>query len=47
LKEYLKEQKKIALKFITDAAKLIAPVIEEDVINGYDWIIEMLRTASL
>jgi intraflagellar transport protein 88 len=47
LKEYLKEKKKEALKFITNAAKLIAPVIEGDVMTGFDWIIEMLRTANL
>ncbi|CAI2386595.1 unnamed protein product [Moneuplotes crassus] len=47
LKEYFKAKKKEALKSITDAAKLIAPVIEEDVVQGYDWVVEMLRTANL
>ena len=47
LKEYLKSKKKDALKYISDAAKLIAPVIEEDAIRGFNWIVEMLRTATL
>jgi len=47
LKEYFKAKKKEALKSITDAAKLISPVIEEDVVQGYDWVVEMLRTANL
>ena len=47
LKEYLKSKKKEAMKFITNAAKLIAPTIEDDEVSGYDWIIEMLRTANL
>jgi intraflagellar transport protein 88 len=47
LKDYLKAKKKEALKYITDAAKLISPYIEDDVIQGYDWVVEMLRTATL
>jgi intraflagellar transport protein 88 len=47
LKEYLKEKKKEAMNYIADAAKLIAPVIEDDVFQGFDWVIEMLRTAAL
>lgn len=47
LKDYLKVKKKEAIGFITNAAKLIAPVIEDDILQGYDWIIEMLRTANL
>jgi intraflagellar transport protein 88 len=47
LKEYLKERKKSAMKFIIDAAKLIVGSIEEDILSGYDWIIAMLKTANL
>ena len=47
LKEYLKVRKKEALKYISDAAKLIAPAIEDDVVRGFDWVVEMLRTATL
>ncbi len=47
LKEYLKEKKKFAMRFIVDSAKLIVGSIEEDMISGYDWIIAMLKTANL
>jgi len=47
LKEYLKERKKSAMRFIVDAAKLIVGSIEEDTLAGYDWIIAMLKTANL
>lgn len=47
LKEYLKEKKKVAMKFIVDSAKLIVGSIEEDMLSGYDWIIAMLKTANL
>lgn len=41
LKEELKVRKRDAFRFIVQAAKLIAPVIEEnDEIQGLDWIIE-------
>lgn len=45
LKEELKEKKRTALKFIVDAAKLIAPVIEEDIIEGYEWIISVVKAS--
>jgi hypothetical protein len=36
LNEEIKEKKRIAVKYITDAAKLIASIIEDDdVIAGY------------
>lgn len=47
LKEYLKERKKIAMKHIVNAAKLIVGQIEDDVLSGFDWIIAMLKTANL
>lgn len=47
LKDYLKAKKKEAMKYISDAAKLIAPVIEDEVVQGFDWVVEMLRTANL
>ena len=31
---------------IINAAKLIAPVIENDIIDAYDWILENLKTSS-
>jgi len=40
LREDIKEQKRVAIKIIVDSSKLIAPVIEEDIIIGYEWIVE-------
>jgi len=31
---------------IINAAKLIAPVIENDIIDAFDWILENLKTSS-
>jgi intraflagellar transport protein 88 len=43
---YLKDMRNKAYKYITDAAKLIAPVIESDWTRGYDWVIETLRASD-
>ncbi|EAR82438.2 tetratricopeptide repeat protein (macronuclear) [Tetrahymena thermophila SB210] len=43
LREEIKEKKRIAIDILVKSAKLIAPVIEEDIIDGYDWIIETLK----
>ena len=43
LAQEIKERKRKASKFILDAAKLIAPVIEEDIIDGYNYIIDILK----
>ncbi len=45
LREDIKEKKREAIKVIVDAAKLIAPVIEEDIIDGYEWILETLKAS--
>ena len=43
LSEEMKEKKRVAIKYITDAAKLISSVVEDDdVILGYQWIIDCL-----
>jgi len=47
LKEYLKEKKKEALSYVSMAAKLIAPIIEEEPLSGYDYVIEALKAANL
>jgi intraflagellar transport protein 88 len=47
LKEYLKEKKKEALHYVSSAAKLVAPIIEGDVIVGYNYVIEALKAANL
>lgn len=46
LSEYIKEKRREAFKFIIDAAKLIAPVIEKDWISGYESIGEALRNSE-
>jgi len=43
LKEELKEKKRQAIKFIVDAAKLVAPVIENDIIEGYEYCINIIK----
>ncbi|KRX05596.1 hypothetical protein PPERSA_12774 [Pseudocohnilembus persalinus] len=46
LREDIKEKKRVAIKFIVDAAKLISPIIEGgDVVAGYEWILETLKTS--
>ena len=47
LKEYLKEQREKCYKYVTLAAKLMAPVIEKTVLSGYDWVLEALKVAEL
>ena len=46
LGEELRERKRLALKCIVDAAKLIAPVIEDDIIEGYDWLIGTVQDSQ-
>jgi intraflagellar transport protein 88 len=45
LREDIKEKKREAIKIIVDSAKMIAPVIEDDVIAGFDWILETLKSS--
>jgi intraflagellar transport protein 88 len=47
LKEYLKGKKQEALGYISQAAKLVAPFIDENIINGYDYTCEALKAANL
>ena len=46
LGEELREKRRRALKYIVDAAKLIAPVIEDDIIEGYDWLISVVQDSQ-
>ena len=43
LAQELRNRKKKASKVVLDAAKLIAPVIEENYIDGFNWIIDFLK----
>lgn len=45
LREDIKEKKREAIKIIVDCSKLIAPVIEDDIILGYEWILETLKNS--
>ena len=40
------ERKKAAERYVSLAAKLIAPAIEETFTIGYDWVIESLKTST-
>ena len=42
----LNVRKTQAIKLITDCAKLIAPVVEATVEDGYEWVIESLKNSS-
>lgn len=46
LKEETKARRKEEIRLIINAAKLIAPVIENDIIESYDWILEKLKSSS-
>ena len=47
LKECLKAKKNEAVKYIVDAAKLIAPMLfSGDIIGGYDFILDTLKTSN-
>lgn len=46
LKEEVKARRKEEIRLIISSAKLIAPVIENDVIESYDWILQKLKTSS-
>lgn len=46
LSEYIKDKRRELFKYITDASKLIAPVIEADWVSGYDWVCEAIRASE-
>jgi intraflagellar transport protein 88 len=46
LKDELKERRREELRLIILSSKLIAPVIENDIIESYDWILEKLKSSS-
>lgn len=47
LKDFTKQRKNEALRYISAAAKLVAPIIDENIINGYDYVCEALKAANL
>lgn len=34
------------ISYITDSAKLIAPIIEDNILDGYEWLIETLKNSK-
>ena len=46
LQEALRVKQRLASKYIAVAAKLLAPVVEHDVVSGFNWIGDMLRAQS-
>ena len=46
LKEESKARRKEEIRLIINSAKLIAPVIENNTIESYEWILEKLKTSS-
>merc|ERR1719230_1578221 len=46
LKDQLRARQREGMKYITIAAKLLAPVIEQDVVAGFNWVGDMLRAQS-
>lgn len=42
----LRKRKKKASKIVLDSAKLIAPVIEDNYSDGYNWIIDFLKSSK-
>lgn len=46
LKDEQKERRREELRLIILSSKLIAPVIENDITEAYDWILEKLKSSS-
>ncbi|CAD8091657.1 unnamed protein product [Paramecium primaurelia] len=46
LREDTKERRREAIYYIVTSAKLIAPLIEDDIIVGYEWILEQLKNST-
>merc|ERR1719230_151404 len=46
LKEQLRAKQRQGNKYISVAAKLLAPVIEQDIIAGFNWVGDVLRAQS-
>lgn len=46
LKDALRQKQKQGNKYLSVAAKLLAPVIEADIVSGFNWMCETLRSQS-
>jgi len=46
LKQALRERQKQTNKYLSVASKLLAPVIDKDIVAGFDWVGDALRVAN-
>jgi len=46
LKDAMRERNKQSSKYISVAAKLLAPVVDIDIVSGFNWVGEVLRSQS-
>jgi len=46
LKEQLRAKQRQGNKYLSTAAKLLAPVIEQDIVAGFNWVSDVLRAQS-
>ena len=46
LKEQLKKKQRQGNRYISVAAKLLAPVVEQDIVSGFNWVGDMLKAQS-
>ena len=42
----LRERQKLSKKYVAIAAKLVAPVVDTDIVAGFQWVVETLRAQS-
>lgn len=46
LKDALREKQKQSYKYLSIAAKLLAPSIDADIVSGFNWVCDNLRSQS-
>merc|ERR1719230_1630791 len=46
LKQTLRERQKQNKKYVAIAAKLVAPVVDADIVSGFNWVVDSLRVQS-
>ena len=46
LKEQLRAKQRQGGKYLSAASKLLAPVIETDIVSGFNWVVDVLRAQT-
>ena len=46
LHDAVRERQKQCERYLSIAAKLLAPTVEKDVVSGFDWVSETLRASN-